>query len=117
MRKRHMLWAVIGVIGILLPVAGLIFLSLSAKRPSTLGITDGRLAACPDTPNCVSSQSVTKGQHAESFSLTAQQDSSENDHDLSRQSIERIAAIVATMPRAPRPWSASRFCGTTAHRA
>lgn len=30
--------------------------SFSGTRPSNLGVTDGKLAACPGTPNCVSSQ-------------------------------------------------------------
>jgi uncharacterized protein (DUF1499 family) len=30
--------------------------SFSGKRPTNLGVTDGKLAACPTTPNCVSSQ-------------------------------------------------------------
>jgi uncharacterized protein (DUF1499 family) len=29
----------------------------SASRPSQIGVTAGRLAPCPDSPNCVSSQS------------------------------------------------------------
>jgi uncharacterized protein (DUF1499 family) len=29
---------------------------LSGKRPRTLGVGGGRVAACPATPNCVSSQ-------------------------------------------------------------
>ena len=29
----------------------------SGKRPDNLGVTDGKLAACPSSPNCVSSQS------------------------------------------------------------
>lgn len=29
----------------------------SGSRPSAIGATAGRLAACPDSPNCVSSQS------------------------------------------------------------
>jgi len=29
----------------------------SGSRPSNLGVTDGTLAPCPDSPNCVSSQS------------------------------------------------------------
>ncbi|WP_204104217.1 MULTISPECIES: DUF1499 domain-containing protein [Spirulina sp. CCY15215] len=33
----------------------------SGKRPSNLGIKNGKLAPCPGTPNCVSSQS-TKSQ-------------------------------------------------------
>ncbi|MCY7282827.1 MAG: DUF1499 domain-containing protein, partial [Cyanobacteria bacterium CAN_BIN43] len=30
--------------------------SFSGKRPDTLGVKDGKLTACPGTPNCVSSQ-------------------------------------------------------------
>lgn len=29
---------------------------LGSKRPAELGVKDGRLAACPDKPNCVSTQ-------------------------------------------------------------
>jgi uncharacterized protein (DUF1499 family) len=36
--------------------AGLFLLSLTAPRPANLGVRDGRLAACPDLPNCVSTQ-------------------------------------------------------------
>jgi uncharacterized protein (DUF1499 family) len=39
-------------------VAALVAMSLFAcagRRPSTLGVSDGRLAACPSSPNCVSS--------------------------------------------------------------
>lgn len=46
----------IGLTGALLPVVGLVFLSLGATRPSNLGVHNGRLAVCPDSPNCVSSQ-------------------------------------------------------------
>lgn len=38
------------------PVVGAIF-SFSGTRPLNLGVHDGSLAACPATPNCVSSQS------------------------------------------------------------
>ncbi|MFE4104897.1 DUF1499 domain-containing protein [Almyronema epifaneia] len=34
--------------------------SFSGKRPTNLGTTEGQLAACPDTPNCVSSQATDK---------------------------------------------------------
>lgn len=33
------------------------------KAPNTLGVTDGKLAPCPETDNCVSSQAV-KTKHA-----------------------------------------------------
>jgi uncharacterized protein (DUF1499 family) len=31
--------------------------NFTGKKPSNLGVKDGRLAACPGTPNCVNSQS------------------------------------------------------------
>lgn len=31
--------------------------NFTGERPSNLGVKDGKLAACPGTPNCVSSQS------------------------------------------------------------
>lgn len=33
------------------------------KKPTSLGVSKGRLSSCPETPNCVSSQSIDK-QHA-----------------------------------------------------
>ncbi len=39
-----------------LVTAGLAVLSLTAPRPSSLGVRDGRLADCPASPNCVSTQ-------------------------------------------------------------
>jgi uncharacterized protein (DUF1499 family) len=34
--------------------------SFSGKRPANLGIQDGKLPACPNTPNCVSSQAASE---------------------------------------------------------
>ncbi len=42
---------------------GSVLSGCSAARPSNLGVRDGRLARCPDSPNCVSSQS-TDAAHA-----------------------------------------------------
>jgi uncharacterized protein (DUF1499 family) len=38
----------------------IMILGCSAYRPLNLGITDGKLSPCPDSPNCVSSQSSDK---------------------------------------------------------
>ena len=39
-------------------------LSFPGTRPSTLGVQNGQLAACPNTPNCVSSQApATDAEH------------------------------------------------------
>lgn len=37
--------------------------SFSGQRPQSLGVTDGQLAACPASPNCVSSQASDPGHH------------------------------------------------------
>ena len=40
-------------------------LSFPGTRPSTLGVQNGQLAACPNTPNCVSSQApATDAEHS-----------------------------------------------------
>ncbi len=39
-----------------------IYLSITAKAPNA-GLVDGRLKPCPDTPNCVSSESGTADSH------------------------------------------------------
>lgn len=58
---RNSSWTAVRVLltltlaGGLIPVVGLAILSLSSTRPATLGIRSGTLAACPNSPNCVSS--------------------------------------------------------------
>ena len=47
---------------VLSPLIVLAILSASATRPTNLGVVDGRLAACPNSPNCVSTQ-ATDNQH------------------------------------------------------
>ncbi len=37
-------------------LVGLAMLSYTSGGPPALGVTDGRLAACPESPNCVSTQ-------------------------------------------------------------
>ena len=38
-------------------VAPMALFSFSGSRPTNLGVTDGKLSDCPNSPNCVSSQS------------------------------------------------------------
>jgi uncharacterized protein (DUF1499 family) len=39
------------------------------KRPANLGVRDGRLAACPNKPNCVSSQAASAKHRIEPYRL------------------------------------------------
>jgi len=49
--------------GLFLVVGGLVLLSFTATRPNNLGVRDGKLAECPDTPNCVSSFTKSQTQY------------------------------------------------------
>ncbi len=40
----------------------------SGKQPTNLGVNDGQLAPCPNTPNCVSSQSQDQDHNIEALS-------------------------------------------------
>lgn len=61
MRRRKVTTTLMIVCGIvLLGLAGLFVMSLTASRPTNLGVTNGRLAAEPSTPNCVSTQAVDR---------------------------------------------------------
>lgn len=47
------------------PMAVLPFMGgLAGKRPTNLGVKDGKLSPCPDTPNCVISESDADAEHA-----------------------------------------------------
>jgi uncharacterized protein (DUF1499 family) len=65
--------------------------SLLSRRPDNLGVKDGRLAPCPASPNCVSSQA----------------DPGDAEHRIEPlafdgtpvEALNRIQAILATLPR------------------
>ena len=52
---KRMIYIVIGVV-VLLPIVLLASLSAFSTRPDNLGVKEGRLAPCPPSPNCVSTQ-------------------------------------------------------------
>ena len=45
-------------LGSIVCCAGMLFMGCAGKRPGKLGISGGQLQPCPDSPNCVSSQSA-----------------------------------------------------------
>jgi uncharacterized protein (DUF1499 family) len=64
--------------------------SFSGKRPDTLGVKEGKLAACPGTPNCVSSQ-ATDAEHqvdAIAYSTSA------------AEALTKLKSVVTSMERA-----------------
>ncbi len=50
-----------------------ILFGCKGTRPSNLGVRDGKLAPCPDKPNCVSSQSTDQTHSVPPFTYTSPQ--------------------------------------------
>jgi uncharacterized protein (DUF1499 family) len=65
-------------------------LGCAGTKPAGLGVKDGRLAPCPPTPNCVSSQSADPEHAVEPLRFTTSPD----------QAMERLKKIITGMTRA-----------------
>ena len=89
MKRRAMYWTILVAAIVLLPVIFLAALSLIASRPTNLGVHDGRLAPCPATPNCVSTQAEDAQHRMEPIGFESPL----------QQAIDRIESAVAAMPR------------------
>jgi uncharacterized protein (DUF1499 family) len=74
---------------VVLIVGALAMMSLFSSKPSNLGVTDGRLAPCPSSPNCVSTQATDAEHQMEPIPFTGTSD----------QAMQRIKDVIAKMPR------------------
>ena len=61
----------------------------SAYRPLNLGVTDGKLSPCPDSPNCVSSQSSDKRHFIEPIRY----------EEAEQRAMERLIGVIQGMKR------------------
>lgn len=90
MGKRIVVIGALIALGVaVLAIGGLAVLSLTARRPDNLGVRDGKLAACPDTPNCVASQADDAAHHAEPLRFTT----------TPGIAWARLVRVVTAMPR------------------
>lgn len=76
-------------IGTVLLIASMSLLSCSGKQPSNLGISDSRLAPCPTSPNCLSSDDEDSAHKVSPFQL--------NGSPIERW--ELVRKIVSELPR------------------
>jgi len=65
--------------------------SFSGTRPDNLGVKEGKLASCPDSPNCVSSQSPKSDEEHHIEPLTYSSSPSE--------AMEKLKSVIQTMER------------------
>lgn len=61
----------------------------SGKRPTNLGVTSGKLATCPDSPNCVSSQDQDALHNIAPLSYTASKTAA----------IAKLKEVIVGLPR------------------
>ncbi len=64
-------------------------MKLSGKRPTHLGVSGGKLAACPNKPNCVSSQAGDKAHHVLPLSANGS----------AGAAMQKLRSVVQRLPR------------------
>lgn len=69
---------------------GIMVTGCTGVRPSNLGVRDGKLAPCPSTPNCVSSQSSDREHVVEPLRYST----------TSQEAMAKLKMIIREMPRA-----------------
>jgi uncharacterized protein (DUF1499 family) len=61
----------------------------TGKRPNNLGVRDGRLATCPTSPNCVSSQSTDTVHQIAPLYFTS----------TPEEAINKLKSVIQSLPR------------------
>lgn len=61
----------------------------AGKRPNNLGVKSGKLAPCPNSPNCVSSQSSDVGHSIAPLTYKS----------TPEQAIAKLKAVIQSLPR------------------
>ncbi len=90
MWRRKVLTAIVVLMTIIAGGTGTMFLlSLTSSPPANLGVRQGRLVKCPESPNCVSTQAEDQEHWIAPMTVSQK----------SKDSIETLEAIVLQMPR------------------
>ncbi|MEN6474950.1 MAG: DUF1499 domain-containing protein [Syntrophaceae bacterium] len=64
-------------------------MGFTGSRPHNLGVKDGALAACPDSPNCVSTQAKDARHAIAPLTYTTSRE----------QALQRLTDIIRSLPR------------------
>jgi uncharacterized protein (DUF1499 family) len=87
------MWWKILLIVLILIVAGwaalMTILSATSRRPENLGVHEGKLAPCPNTPNCVSSQAEDDAHRMAPIPFDGDPD----------EALARLQAVLDSQPR------------------
>jgi len=74
---------------VLSPVIALAVLSALATKPKNLGANNGRLAPCPNSPNCVSTQNADSQHTIEAIAFDGPPE----------EAMRKLKAVLAAIPR------------------
>jgi len=85
---KRMIYVAVAIV-VLLPFVGLAALRAMSARPKNLGVTEGRLAPCPKSPNCVSSQAEDAQHRVDPIRLSV----------TPATAISRLEEVLSRMPR------------------
>lgn len=86
-------WKATAAVAVLVPLlvsVAFAVMSATSRRPTTLGVRDRRLAPCPGSPNCVSTQADREHQNIDSIPLTID----------AAEAMQALKRIVSAIPRA-----------------
>lgn len=72
-----------------LPITVLAMISLFSRRPANLGVIAGQLAPCPDSPNCVATQSGNSAQRMTAWPYRGSP----------QEAMGRLKEVVGALPR------------------
>jgi uncharacterized protein (DUF1499 family) len=86
--RKRMLYLIVALV-VASPVLALAILSALATTPTNLGVVDGRLADCPDSPNCVSTQARDTQHEIQAITFDGSPD----------DAMKQLKAALATIPR------------------
>ncbi len=89
MSKRSKRILVSLAIVIVLIVGALAMMSIFSRKPTNLGVTNGRLAVCPASPNCVSTQAADADHRMEPIPFVGSPN----------EAMQRIEGVIDEMPR------------------
>lgn len=73
-KSKHRRFYLIFAFIVLIPVLFLAATSLFSSKPENLGVVQGRLAACPSSPNCVSTQATDDEHRIEPIEFSGSSD-------------------------------------------
>jgi uncharacterized protein (DUF1499 family) len=85
-------WKTFALVAALMAAGGVLvlaLLSILSRRPANLGAADGRLAPCPDTPNCVSTQAADEAHRIDPLPYDGS----------AEEAMARLRAVLADLPR------------------